>query len=186
MIAEGESVHSTTELYGLMAEFTDADRLVEASRRVRQEGFEAFDAYSPFPVEGLGEAVGHKRSVIPLLVFGGGVTGAVAALAMMYSSAVIFYPINSGGRPLNSWPAWIPITFELTILFASLTAVVSMFFFNRLPMPYHPVFNVPAFQRASQDQFFLCIEAKDPKFDLAQTRSFLQGLGSIEVSDVAA
>jgi hypothetical protein len=175
---------SSTDLYGLMAEFTDADKLVEAARRVQEAGFKAFDAYTPFPVEGLGEAVGSKRSVIPLLVFGGGLAGAITALAMMYGSSVIFYPINSGGRPPVSWPAWVPITFELTILFAALTAVVSMFFFNRLPMPYHPVFNVPAFQRASQDRFFLCIEAKDPKFDLAETRRFLQGLAPVEVSEV--
>jgi Alternative complex III, ActD subunit len=182
---EGHHVDATDELFGLMAEFPDADKLLEAARRVREAGFRDFDAYSPFPVDGMGEAIDQKRSVIPLLVFGAGVTGAITAVAMMWSSQAFFYPINSGGRPLASWPAWIPITFELTILFAALTAVVSMFFFNRLPMPYHPVFNVPAFQRASQDRFFLCIESKDPKFDLDETRRFLQGLAPVEVSDVA-
>lgn len=175
-----------SQLYGLMAEFEDPDALLAASQKVTDAGYSDFDAYTPFPIEGLGEAVGHKRSPIPLLVFGGGLTGALTAFGMMWSSAVIFYPVNAGGRPLNSWPAFIPITFELTILFAALTAVVSMFFFNRLPMPYHPVFNVPEFQRASQDRFFLCIEAADPKFDLAKTRAFLEGLGPEKVSEVAS
>ncbi len=178
-------VHEGPQLYGLMAEFAEADGLLAASEKVRDAGYHDFDAYTPFPIDGLGEAVGHKRSPIPILVFAGGLTGALTAFGMMYSSSVIFYPINSGGRPLNSWPAFIPITFELTILFAALTAVVSMFFLNKLPMPYHPVFNVPAFQRASQDRFFLCIEADDPKFDLAKTRAFLEGLGPEKVSEVA-
>jgi hypothetical protein len=185
MSESGEMAHENQQPYGLMAEFEDPDQLLDASEKVRVAGYQAFDAYTPFPIEGLGEAVGHKRSPIPLLVFAAGLMGALTAFGMMYSSAVYFYPINSGGRPLNSWPAFIPITFELTILFAALMAVVSMFFLNRLPMPYHPVFNVPAFQRASQDRFFLCIEATDPKFDLKKTRAFLEGLGPEKVSEVA-
>lgn len=181
----GNMAQDGPQFYGLMAEFEEADDLLEASQKVREAGYQDFDAYTPFPIEGLGDAVGHKRSPIPILVFAGGLLGALTAFGMMYSSAVIFYPVNAGGRPLNSWPAFIPITFELTILFAALTAVVSMFFLNKLPMPYHPVFNVPSFQRASQDRFFICIEAVDPKFDLDKTRAFLEGLGPEKVSEVA-
>ncbi|MGA9190993.1 MAG: DUF3341 domain-containing protein [Anaerolineales bacterium] len=181
----GKMMQDGPQFYGLMAEFEDPDDLLAASAKVRDAGYEAFDAYTPFPIDGLGEAVGHKRSPIPLLVFGGGLMGALTGFGMMWSSAVIFYPVNAGGRPLNSWPAFIPITFELTILFAALTAMVSMFFLNKLPMPYHPVFNVPSFQRASQDRFFLCIEAEDPKFDPDKTRAFLEGLGPEKVSEVA-
>jgi hypothetical protein len=185
MSESADMVQSGAQIYGLMAEFGEPEELLEASRKVRDAGYAAFDAYTPFPIDGLGEAVGHKRSPIPFLVFGGGLMGALTGFGMMWSSSVIFYPINSGGRPFNSWPAFIPITFELTILFAALTAVVSMFFLNRLPMPYHPVFNAPGFERASQDRFFLCIEADDPKFEAKRTRAFLEGLGPEKVSEVA-
>lgn len=173
------------EVFGLMAEFDEADKLLAATRKVRDAGYQAFDAYSPFPIDGMGEALGHKRGPIPVFVFIGGLMGAITGFGMMYFSAVYSYPVNAGGRPLASWPAFIPITFELTILFAALTAAASMIILNKLPMPYHPVFNVPAFNRASQDRFFLCVQAEDPLFEPTKTMALLKGLGPEEVSEVA-
>jgi hypothetical protein len=143
------------------------------------------DAHTPFPVEGLSEAIGFHHTSLPLLVLIAGVVGAVVGFASQYYVTVFDYPLNVGGRPLNSWPSYIPITFEVTILFAALTAVIAMIALNGLPMPYHPVFNVAAFARASRDRFFLCIEAADPRFDREGTRQFLVGLNAREVSEVA-
>ena len=173
-----------TPIYGLLAEFTDPDDLLSAARRAREEGYRRMDAYTPLPVEGLAEAIGFTHNRLPLVVFIGGLLGAATAYGMMYFSAVINYPINVGGRPLHSWPAFIPITFELTVLGASLFAVFGMLGLNGLPMPYHPVFNVPSFALASRNRFFLCIQADDPKFDHQATRQFLEGLGPKEVSEV--
>ena len=172
-------------IYGLMAEFDSPDDLLVAAKRTRAEGYRRMDAYSPFPVEGLAEAIEVRHTRLPLLVLIAGLVGAFVGFASQYWVTVIDYPLNVGGRPLNSWPAYIPITFEVTILFAALTAVVGMIALNRLPMPYHPVFNVPAFARASRDGFFLCIEAADPRFDREGTRRFLEGLQAREVSEVA-
>ncbi len=174
------------QVYGLMAEFENPDDVVEAARRAHAAGFRRMDAYTPFPIEELPEAIGFHHTRLPWIVLGGGVAGALTGFMLQYYVSVIEYPLNIGGRPLNSWPSFIPVTFELTILFASLSAVIGMIVLNGLPKPYHPVFNVPGFAAASRNRFFLCIEAVDPKFDLEETRQFLRGLKAIEVSDVEA
>jgi hypothetical protein len=171
-------------LYGLMAEFDTPEALVEATRRAYAEGYRKMDAYTPMPVEGLPEALGSTRTWVSTLVLLGGLAGCAGGFFLMYWITCIAYPLNVGGRPFYSWPAYIPPTFECTVLLASLTAVVGMLMLNGLPQPYHPVFNVPRFALASQDRFFLCIEASDPRFDLEETRSFIQGLGPSEVSEV--
>jgi hypothetical protein len=173
-------------LYGLMAEFDNPTALVAAARRTREAGFTKIDAYSPYPLEELNAALALPRNRVPLVVLIGGLTGLVAGYALQYWAAVIKYPLNIGGRPLHSMPAFIVPTYEMTILFAALGAVIGMIVLNGLPMPYHPVFNVPAFERASSDRFFLTIETSDPKFDQTATREFLAGLHPVGVSDVAS
>jgi hypothetical protein len=168
-------------LHGLIAEFDSAQQLLDATRSARQAGFTRTEAYSPFPIHGLAEAIGFRERLIPKLVFAGGLCGGTGAFALQYWTTAIDYPLNIGGRPLFSWVSFIPVTFELTILVASFTAVISMLALNGLPQPYHPVFNAPSFVRASQDRFFLAIEARDPKFDLETTRAFLNGLSPREV-----
>ena len=167
-----------------MAEFENPDHVLEAARRAHAEGYRKMDAYTPFPIEELSEAVGFHHTWLPLIVLGGGVTGALTGFFLQYYVAAIDYPLNIGGRPLNSWPSFIPVTFELTILFAALSAVIGMIALNGLPKPYHPVFNVPGFARASRNRFFLCIEASDPRFDHDRTSEFLRSLKAVEVSDV--
>jgi len=176
---------SASTLYGLMAEFDDANALVAATRRAHDEGYRRMDAYSPFPIEELHEALGSHHSRLPLIVLIGGLCGCVGGYALQYWAAAIAYPLNVGGRPFNSWPAFIPVTFECTILVAALSAVLGMLALNGLPMPHHPVFNVPRFALASRNRFFLCIEVKDRKFDLESTRRFLETLEPREVSTVA-
>jgi hypothetical protein len=171
-------------LHGLMAEFDDARALVAATARARDEGYRRMDAYSPFPIEELHEAMGGHHSRLPLVVLIGGLVGCISGFLLQYWASAIAYPINVGGRPFNSWPAFIPVTFECTILGASLSAVLGMLALNGLPMPYHSVFNVPRFVLASRNRFFLCIEARDRKFDLEATRHFLETLGPREVSVV--
>jgi hypothetical protein len=174
-----------TTPYGLLAEFANPDDLVAAAARAYTDGYRRMDAYTPFPVHGLAEAIGFHTNRLPLLVLLGGILGAAAGFGSQYYAAVIDYPLNVGGRPLNSWPAFIPITFEVTILFAALTAVLGMLALNGLPQPYHPVFNAPRFALATRDRFFLCIEATDPRFDPQTTRQLLETLGAKEVTDVA-
>jgi hypothetical protein len=169
-----------------MAEFEDPEQLLSAARGAHSAGYRKMDAYSPLPVEGLSEAIGFEHTKLPLIVLIGGVAGCIGGFLMQYYLSAIDYPLNVGGRPLNSWPSFIPISFELTILCAALSAVVGMIVLNGLPTPYHPVFNVPRFALASRNHFFLCIEATDPKFDRMDTWMFLQSLGATEVSEVDA
>jgi hypothetical protein len=172
------------EIYGVMAEFDDPQSLMDAANAAREAGFTRMDAYTPFPVEGLSEAIGFRHNRLPMIVLSAGAIGAISGFGMQYFAAVIHYPLNIGGKPMNSWPAFIPITFEVTILFAALAAVLGMLALNGLPEPYHPVFNVPRFAFASRDQFFLCIESRDPRFDPAAARRLLESLKPLEVSDV--
>jgi hypothetical protein len=177
-------VKPTTPIYGLMAEFASPTEVVEAAHRVREAGYRRVDGYSPYPLEELGEALHFHHSRLPLLVLLGGIAGAIGGYALQYWVSVIEYPLNIGGKPFHSWPAFIVPTFETTILAAALTAVLGMLALNRLPEPYHPVFNVPSFAMATRDRFFLCIEATDPLFDHDRTRSFLLSVGARAVSEV--
>ena len=171
-------------LYGVIAEFASPAALIEAAREARAAGYRKMDAFTPYPIEELAHALELPRTKLPLLVFAGGAIGCATGLAMQWFATVVHYPLNVGGRPLASWPSYIPITFELTVLFAAFAAVLGMLGLNGLPMPYHPVFNVPGFALASRDRFFLCIEAVDPLFDPEKTRAFLSSLGAREVSEV--
>ena len=177
--------HAAPTLYGLMAEFDNASALVEATNRARLAGYRRMDAYSPIPIEELSEALGLPRTRLPLLVLIGGILGGSGGYLLEYWSQAIAYPLNIGGRPFHSWPHFIPVTFECTVLGAALTCFVGMWALNGLPMPYHPVFNVPAFARASHDRFFLVIESADPRFDRAGTQRFLEGLHPVGVTEVA-
>ena len=172
-------------IYGLMAEFDNPTSLVTATERAHGEGYRCMDAYSPYPIEELHHALGSKPTKLPLIVLIGGLIGCIGGYALQYWSSVIAYPLNIGGKPLHSWPAFIPVTFECTILAAALSCVLGMLALNGLPMPYHAVFSVPRFALASRNRFFLCIESKDPKFDLEGTRRFLETLEPREVSTVA-
>ena len=175
----------TPPIYGLMAEFDSPAALVGAARKAHQAGYHKMDAYSPFPIEELHEALDIHHSRLPLIVLIGGAVGCIGGYLMQYWASGIAYPLNVGGKPFNAWPMFIPVTFECTILGAALSAVLGMLALNGLPMPYHPVFNVPRFALASRNRFFLCIEARDPKFNLEATRRFLETLGPREVSTVA-
>jgi len=172
-------------VYGLIAEFEDPTSLVAAAHRAHEAGYRRMDAYSPFPIEELHEAIGAHHTRLPLIVLIGGIAGGLGGYLLEYWTSVIDYPLIVGGRPFHSWPAFIPITFECTILGAALSAVLGMLALNGLPQPYHPVFNVARFALASRNQFFLCIESRDPKFDLEKTRRFLDSLGPREVTTVA-
>ena len=172
-------------IYGLIAEFDTATDLVHAAETAYAAGYRKMDAYSPMPIEGLAEAIGFTRHWVSAVVLGGGLAGCIGGFTLLWWICVVAYPHNVGGRPFVSWPMFIPITFECTVLLAALSAVLGMFAMNKLPMPYHPVFNVPSFaEHASVDRFFLCIEADDPKFDLIQTRQFLEELNPEEVAEV--
>jgi hypothetical protein len=167
-----------------MAEFDNPAELVNATRAARASGYRKLDAYSPFPIEGLTDALHLHRNKLPLIVLCGGLLGGILGYLMQYYVTVWNYPINVAGRPLHSWPAYIVITFEVTILLASISAVLGLFALCGLPMPYHPVFNVPRFATASRNRFFLCIESTDPQFDRQRTEDFLAGLNPKEVSEV--
>jgi hypothetical protein len=171
-------------IYGLLAEFDTPTQMVDAANKIREAGYKKTDAFSPFPLHEIDEALGIKRSILPFLVLGGGVTGLLTGLGLTYFVHVIDYPIIVGGRPFFSLPAFIPPMFELTILFAAFVAVFGMILLNGLPQPYHPVFNVPRFALATREKFFLLIERKDPKFHYEETKSFMQSLNPQEVFDV--
>jgi hypothetical protein len=171
-------------IYGLIAEFEDPNSLVAAARKAHEEGYRKLDAFSPFPIEALSEAIGFHKNRLPLLVLLGGIFGCVGGYALCYWVSVIEYPINVGGKPFHSWPAFIPVTFETTVLLAALTAVLGMLALNGLPEPYHPVFNVRRFALASRDRFFLLIESSDPKFEREATWRFLDTLQPRYVSEV--
>ena len=178
-------VDDTPKLYALMAEFDSATAIVSAARKAREAGYAKVDAYTPFPIHELDDALRLKRTKLPWLVFFGGIAGMLGGFALEYWISVINYPLNIGGRPLASWTAFVVPAYETTILCASITAVVAMIALNGLPQPYHPVFNAPNFSNASADRFFLVVETADPKFDAAGTRQFLEGLHPLGVTDVA-
>ena len=174
-----------SQIYGVMGEFENPEELIHAAKRIREAGYRHVDAYAPFPVEGLSEALGLKRNLVPLLTLTGGLLGGLGGFLFQYWVAAVSYPLNVGGRPFNSWPAFIPVTFELTVLGASLFSVFGMLVLNKLPQPYHPVFNVERFSHATTDRFFLCVEAHDPKFHLEEVARLLQSLHALHVSEVS-
>ncbi|HVR24701.1 MAG TPA: DUF3341 domain-containing protein [Candidatus Polarisedimenticolia bacterium] len=171
-------------VYGIMAEFASAQALVDAAKRTHEAGYQRIDAYSPFPIEGLPEELGFHRNSVPLVVLIGGIVGGLTGYLMQYWMSAVDYPLNIGGKPAHSWPAFIVITFEMTILFAGVSAVLGMLALNGLPMPYHPVFNVPRFALASKDRFFLIVFSSDPKYDPAGTRNFMERLAPRSISEV--
>jgi hypothetical protein len=173
-----------TPFYGLLAEFDSAQALLDAANQVRVAGYTRADGFSPFPIHGLAEAFGFRERWVSKIVLGAGITGLLAGWGLEYWTQVIDFPMDIGGRPYNAWVAFIPPAFETTILFACLSAVIGMLAMNGLPQPYHPVFNVPSFVRASQDKFFLAIEASDPKFNASATRDFLVSLRAREVNNI--
>ena len=172
------------QLYGVMGEFESPEAILQAARKAREAGYRHITAYTPMPVEGLAQIIGFRWTAVPLITLLGGLAGGLSGFGMEYWMSAVSYPLNVGGRPLNSWPAFIPVTFELTILGAALSAVFGMLALNRLPQPHHPVFNVERFSRASTDRFFLCIESRDPKFHLAESAKFLQSVSAQHVSEV--
>ncbi|HEX2566918.1 MAG TPA: DUF3341 domain-containing protein [Burkholderiales bacterium] len=167
-------------LYGVMAEFKHAEALLGAARAARAAGYERVEAYSPFPVEGLAQAVGFRRNWVPAIVFVAGLLGAIGGYFMQWYSAVVSYPINSGGKPAHSWPEFIPVTFELTVLAGAVVGFLGMLLLNGLPKLYHPVFNVPEFDLASRNRFFLCLRAAEPR----RARQFLGALEPLGIWDV--
>ncbi len=173
-----------THMHGVMGEFETPEQLLAAARQAREAGYKHIDAYTPFPIEGLAETIGFRWTAVPLITLLGGLGGGLTGFGLQYWVAAITYPQNIAGRPLNSWPAFIPVTFELTVLGASICAVVGMLALNKLPQPYHPVFSVERFARASTDRFFLLIESRDAKFNLAETAKFLQSVKALHVDEV--
>ena len=193
METENKQIHVTSggthrrhapPLYGVIAEFENPSDLVAAARRVYTLGYRRINGYSPYPIEELSEAIGFTHTSLPLIVFIGGLVGGIGGFLMQYYIEVIDYPINVGGKPYNSWPAFIPITFEMTVLVAAFSAVLGMLVLNKLPQPYHPVFNLPNFAMATRDRFFLAIEANDAKFHHAEVIELLKSLNALEVNDV--
>ena len=177
---------SSKPIYGLLAEFETPEQVLAAARRTREAGYRRIDAFTPIPVEGLAEAVGFTWTSLPIVVFIGGLLGGMTGFGMCWYANVISFPLDIGGKPFNSWPMWIPITFELTVLGGALAATFGMLAMNGLPTPYHPIFNVSRFALAATDRFLLCIKARDKKFDVAQTRAFLEGMNPHGVFEIDA
>ena len=179
-----DTVQTHPDLYGIMAEFSDPDELVAKTHQAREAGYTRMDTYTPFPVKGISEALEIEHNWVPYVVLFGAIVGGVGGFMLQYYGSAIDYPLNVGGRPFNSWQSFMVITFECAVLGAGVIGLLGMLGLNRLPMPYHPVFNVPRFELASQDKFFLCIMVTDPKFDRQGTRVFLEGLKAEGVYDV--
>ena len=171
-------------IYGVMAEYDNVTDITDAARRAKAAGYARMDAFSPYPVEELMEIIIERKTKLPYIIFAGGVVGCLAGYLLQYWTQAIEYPLNIGGRPFHSWVAFIPPTFETTILFAAFTAVIAMIVLNGLPQPYHPVFNVPRFELASRNRFFLLIESIDPKFNRDDVTLFLRSTNAREVTDV--
>jgi Protein of unknown function (DUF3341) len=171
-------------IYGIMAEFAQPEQLLAATRAAHKAGYRKMEAYTPYSVKGVAEALGFTKTRVPMIVLLGGIVGALTAYGMQWYSAVVDYPLNVGGRPLHSWPAFVPITFELTVLFAAIAGLIGMLWLNGLPKPYHPVFNALQFKLASQTRFFLCIEANDPLYRANEVRQFLSEQRPISVVEV--
>jgi Protein of unknown function (DUF3341) len=176
--------HQHYPLYGVMAEFDNPTDLVAAARHTYEAGYRRINGYSPYPIEELSEAIGFTHTSLPLIVLIGGVLGGLGGFFMQYWMEVINYPLNVGGKPYNSWPAFIPITFECTVLCAAFAAVLGMLVLNKLPQPYHPVFNAPSFALATRDRFFLVVEANDPQYDHDAIVTFMKNLNPRDVTDV--
>lgn len=172
-------------LYGLLAEFHSPEEIVKAAAAVHAAGYRKVDAYTPYPMEEVLDALHLHETHVPKLALAGGLLGLVGGYGLQYWTSVIAYPMNIGGRPYHAWPAFVVPTFETTVLLSAIATVVGMLLLNGFPQPYHPVFNVKSFATASRDRFFLCIESRDPQFDAQRTREFLRGLGASEVSEVA-
>jgi hypothetical protein len=172
------------DVYGIAAEFSTVEGIMAAAEKAKKAGYKRMESYTPFAIEGLDEAVGHQPTRLGWVVFWMGITGFATGFFMQWYANTVFYPLNIGGKPLNSWPNWVVITFECTIIFSAFTAGLFMLGRNGLPRPYHSIFNTPGFERASRDRFFLCIEASDEKFDLEKTRKFMESLGAERVSEV--
>ena len=181
---ESEPFSVTRGLFGLAASFDSPEAVLDAAKKVFAAGYRRTEGYTPHSVEGLAEALGFARTGVPLIVFVGGIVGAIGGYFMLWYANVVSYPWNIGGKPPNSWPAFIPITFELTVLGASLLALFGMLILNGLPSPYHPMFRAPTFELASQTQYFICIEVADPQFGIERTKEFLESLGPIAVVEV--
>ena len=175
---------ATTQLHGVMAEYETAQALVDATRKTVAEGYSKMEAYSPVPIEELNDIIHRKRTILPKVILAGGLTGMATGFVLQYWASVIEYPMNIGGRPQAAWTAFIVPSYELTILFASLTAAIGMALLSGLPQPYHPVFNVERFSMASSDKFFLVIESGDAKFDHHRASEFLRATGAKGVYDV--
>jgi len=178
-------IKQKSPLYGLMAQFDSPEALLTAAEAARDAGYKKMDSFAPFPVEGLSDATGNTDHIMPWLMLAGGIAGMATGYGLQYWASEVAYPLNIGGRPIHSWPTFIVPTFECTILFSALTGIFGMLAINGLPSLYHPVFNVPEFERASDDGFFLCIESDDKQFDKMGTQQFLQGLNPMKVSEVA-
>jgi len=170
--------------YGLVAEFASPEDVVAAARLAKEAGYRRMDAYTPFPVEGLSEALGHRDKLVPMIMLAGGLAGGIGGFGFLTWTTTVDYTLNIGGRPLLAWPSFIPITFELTVLLSALAGIVGMFALNGLPEPYHPLFEAKNFDRASSDRFFLAIEARDPHYDSAETRAFLENLDPLGVEEL--